>query len=80
MARGSPAVLVQCGRSEPGLGAQPGNRPGLNLAWREDEVHGTGLAMWGDGKRKAPASGILRAQLFGDQGVGQWGQVCQPEK
>jgi hypothetical protein len=31
--------------------------------------------MWG--KTKAPARAILRALFFDDQGVGQWGQLCQ---
>jgi hypothetical protein len=29
------------------------------------------------GKSKAPARGVLRAQFFDDQGVGQGGQPCQ---
>jgi hypothetical protein len=29
------------------------------------------------GKRKAPARGVLRAQIFDDQGMSQGGQLCQ---
>ena len=39
-----------------GIGAQPGNRPGLDLARREDEVHGAGLGIWG-GKMKSAREG-----------------------
>ena len=70
-------VAMHLGKA--GIGVQPGNRPSLDLARREDEVHGAGLGMWGL-KTKAPARGFLRALFFDDQGVGQRGQVCQSEK
>src|SRR5690606_10644018 len=40
-----------------GIGAQPGNRPRLYLARREDEVHGMGLGMWGRVNEKRPREG-----------------------
>ena len=40
-----------------GIGAQPGNRPGLYLARREDEVHGMGLGIWGTENEKRPRGG-----------------------
>lgn len=47
-----------------GIGAQPGNRPGLYLARREDEVHGMGLRMRGRKMKSAregvPPGAILR--------------------
>ena len=46
-----------------GIGAQPVDRPGLDLARREDEVHGVGLGMWRV-RKKAPARGFLRALFF----------------
>jgi hypothetical protein len=54
-----------------GIGAQPVERPSLDLARREDEVHGAVLEI--RGKMKTPARGILRAQIFDVSLIGQGG-------
>ena len=47
-------LLVAMDLGIAGIGAQPGNRPGFDLARREHEVHGAGLGMWGTGNEKRP--------------------------